>query len=67
MKKLQKLLYWISVVPPICDGIIGIVKGVVKGINDAKKNAQLEWDNEQNNKFIASFKNPVSNLENVKK
>ncbi len=67
MKKLQKVLYWITVVPVVTDCVVGCIKGIIKGVNDVKKQAQLEWESEQNAKFSASFKNPVTDLENTKK
>lgn len=67
MSKLKKVLYYISIVPVVTDVIIGAIKGIIKGVNDVKKQAQDEWDFEQQSKFMASFKNPVSNLEDTKK
>lgn len=67
MKKLQRVLYYLTVVPVVVDAVVGAIKGIVKGINDVKQKAQLEWDTEQKSKFMASFKNPVSDLENLKK
>lgn len=67
MKKLQKVLYWITVVPVITDCVVGCIKGIIKGVNDVKQQAQNEWEFEQRSKFMASFQNPVSNMESVKK
>lgn len=67
MEKLKRLLYYISVVPVIADVVCGAIKGIIKGVNDVKQKAQAEWDLEQKSKFLASFKNPVSDIENLKK
>lgn len=67
VKKLQKVLYYISIVPIVLDCVKSCIKGIVKGVNDVKKEAQDEWFAEQNAKFAQSFRNPVSDLENVKK
>lgn len=67
MKKLKKVLYWITVVPVITDCVVGCIKGIIKGVNDVKKQAQLEWESEQNAKFVASFKSPVSDVNVIKK
>lgn len=67
MDKLKKVLYYVSIIPVFTDVVVGAIKGIIKGVNDVKQKAQLEWDLEQHSKFAASFKNPVSNLEDTKK
>ena len=55
-KRLKNVLYWCSVVLPLYDVFIGIVKGFVKGYYDAKLQALREWDLEQQKAFRDSFK-----------
>lgn len=55
-KKMKTVLYWLSIVGPLADSIIGLIKGCVKGYYDAKLQAMQEWNIEQQVAFRNSFK-----------
>lgn len=54
--KTNKVLYWCSIIPPLIDAVVGLIKGCVKGYYDAKYQAMCEWNEEQQKKFMESFK-----------
>lgn len=56
MSKTNKVLYWCSIIPPLIDAVVGLIKGCVKGYYDAKYQAMCEWNEEQQKKFVDSFK-----------
>lgn len=45
--KLKTVLYWLSVVRPIADIVIGAVKGIVGAIQQIKSDEQLAEEREQ--------------------
>lgn len=45
--KLKTVLYWLSVVRPIADIVIGAVKGIVGAIQQIKSDEQLAQEREQ--------------------
>lgn len=53
--KTNKVLYWCSVIGPLVDCVIGVIKGCVKGYYDAKLQAMEEWNIEQQKKFRSTF------------
>ncbi|QXP44163.1 MAG: hypothetical protein [Arizlama microvirus] len=42
MKKIRVVFYWISILPPLIDLIIGAINGVKKGIQDIKDKKNSE-------------------------
>ena len=45
--KIKTVLYWLSVVRPIADIVIGAVKGVIGAIQQIKSDEQLAKEREQ--------------------
>lgn len=45
--KIKNILYWLSVVRPIADIVIGAVKGVIGAIQQIKSDEQLAKEREQ--------------------
>lgn len=45
--KIKNILYWLSVVRPIADIVIGAVKGIVGAIQQIKSDEQLAKEREQ--------------------
>lgn len=45
--KIKTVLYWLSVVRPIADIVIGAVKGIVGAIQQIRSDEQLEKEREQ--------------------
>lgn len=44
MRKIKLVLYWITIIPPVVDAIVGAISGLKKGLQDIReKHEKDKW------------------------